>query len=344
MCGQNTIAKTGSNHMMVPHSRVTLLEVVMGTPRFLAAALSVACLCSLPAVAQTQDVKGSSDHPRISRFEGSVIVKYNAGDFGRLVLPLSPITTSKGPTQSETVEGRSRSIVYHAPKAHNANEVYRTYEAALQRDGFKTLYSCAGRTECGVGWFTYIQNTYDIITGGAERETQRYLAAKRTAPTGVTYAMLYTFDQAGARPSVALLNIVDIAPLKEGLVTISAAEMAKDLSATGHVAIYGVYFDFDKAELKPESTPALQEMAKLLQQNPKLAVAIVGHTDNVGSVDHNLTLSDRRAAAVVTALTTQHKIDSKRLTAKGVGPFAPVASNKTDDGRAKNRRVELVER
>jgi OmpA-OmpF porin, OOP family len=330
--------------MMVAHCRVTFLEVAMATPRFLAAAASVACLWSLPAVAQTQDVKGSSDHPRISRFEGSVIVKYNVGDFGRLVLPLSPITTSKGPTQSETVEGRSRSIVYHAPKAHNANEVYRTYEAALQKDGFKTLYSCAGRTECGVGWFTYIQNTYNIITGGAERETQRYLAAKRTAPTGVTYAMLYTFDQTGARPSVALLNIVDIAPLKEGLVTISAAEMAKDLGATGHVAIYGVYFDFDKADLKPESTPALQEMAKLLQQNPKLAVAIVGHTDNVGTVDHNLTLSDRRAAAVVTALTTQHKIDPKRLTAKGVGPFAPVASNKTDDGRAKNRRVELVER
>ena len=127
-----------------------------------------------------------------------------------------------------------------------------------------------GRTECGVGWFTYIQNTYDIVTGGAERETQRYLAAKRTAPTGETYAMLYTFDQAGARPSVALLNIVDVAPLKEGLVTISAAEMAKDLSATGHVAVYGVYFDFDKADLKPESTPALQEMAKYCNRTRSL--------------------------------------------------------------------------
>jgi OOP family OmpA-OmpF porin len=316
----------------------------MALSRVFAAAAGVACLYSAPALGQGQDVKGSSDHPRISRFEGSVIVKFNAGDFGRLVLPMSPIRTSKGPEQAQTVEGRSRSIVYQVPPGHNANEVFRTYQAALQKDDFKTLYTCAGRTECGVGWFQYIQNTYQVLTGGAERETQRYLAARRSTTGGDTYVMLYAFDQSGTRGTVALLNVVDIAPLEEGLVTISAAEMAKDLGASGHVAIYGVYFDFDKADLKPESAPALQEMAKMLQQNRTLAVAIVGHTDNVGTLEHNLMLSERRAVAVVTALTSEHKIDPKRLTAKGIGPFAPVASNKTDGGRAKNRRVELVER
>jgi outer membrane protein OmpA-like peptidoglycan-associated protein len=310
----------------------------------LAAAAGVTWLSVLPAYPQTQDVPGSSDHPRISRFEGSIIVKYNAGDFGRLVIPLSPMTSSKGATKTETVEGRSRSIVYNLPAGHNAHEVFRTYETALQKNGFKTLYTCAGRVECGVGWFGYVQATYNVVMGGADRESQRYLAAKRTDPTGDSYVTLYTFDESNRKGGRALLNIVDVAPLREGLVTISAAEMAKDLGATGHVAIYGVYFDFDKADLKPESASALQEMAKLLQQNPGLNVAIVGHTDNVGTFDHNLVLSERRAAAVLTTLATHHKIDPKRLVAKGVGPFAPVATNKTDDGRAKNRRVELVER
>ena len=294
--------------------------------------------------AQRQDAKGSSDHPRISRFADSVILRYNAGDFGQLVLPLSSMATSKGPTKDQTVEGRSRSLLYGIPTGHNSHEVFRTYEAALKKDGFTMLFACVGRAECGTGWLGYIQRVYNVVTGSADRESQRYLAAKRTAPEGDIYVMLYAFDQLGQQGTRALLNIVDVAPLKEGLVTITAAEMAKDIRAAGHVAVYGVLFDFDKADIKPESAAALREMAKLLQDQPKLNVAIVGHTDNVGTLEHNLSLSERRAQAVVQTLVAEHRIEAKRLIAKGVGPFAPVSSNQTEEGRAKNRRVELVER
>jgi OmpA-OmpF porin, OOP family len=297
-----------------------------------------------PASGQSQDAKGSSDHPRISRFAGSVILTYQAAEFGQLTLPLSPMTSSGGAPTNQTVEGRSRRILYRIPDGHNAHEVFRTYEAALRKEGFETLYTCAGRSGCGVGWFGYVQRQYEVTMGGAERESQRYLAAKRTAPEGGTYVMLYAFDQLGRQGGRALLHIVDVAPLKEGLVTVTAAEMARDIGAVGHVAVYGVHFDFDRADIKPESAAALQEMATLLEQNPRLNVAIVGHTDNVGTLDHNLLLSDRRADAVVKALVSHHRIDAKRLTAKGIGPFAPVASNRTEEGRAKNRRVELVER
>lgn len=100
------------------------------------------------------------------------------------------------------------------------------------------------------------------------------------------------------------------------------------------MAVYGVLFDFDKADIKPESAAALREMAKLLQDQPKLNVAIVGHTDNVGTLEHNLSLSERRAQAVVQTLVAEHRIEAKRLIAKGVGPFAPVSSNQTEeDGR-----------
>ena len=85
-------------------------------------------------------------------------------------------------------------------------------------------------------------------------------------------------------------------------------------------------------------------MSKLLTSNPALSVYIVGHTDNAGAYEHNMTLSQARARSVVTALVSKHGIAAARLTAVGVGPVAPVASNKTEEGRAKNRRVELAVR
>ena len=93
----------------------------------------------------------------------------------------------------------------------------------------------------------------------------------------------------------------------------------------------------------PEA-PALQEIGKLLQQDPKLKLYVVGHTDNVGELQMNMDLSHRRADAVLKALTTTYGVAADRLQAYGSGPLSPVASNKDDAGRAKNRRVELVER
>ncbi len=124
----------------------------------------------------------------------------------------------------------------------------------------------------------------------------------------------------------------------------SAAAMASDITAAGHVAVYGIYFDTDRAEIKPESASALTEIAKLLNANAALTVLIVGHTDSVGTLEHNMQLSQARAGSVVTALVANHGIAASRLKAMGVGPAAPVASNRTEDGRAKNRRVDLVER
>lgn len=128
--------------------------------------------------------------------------------------------------------------------------------------------------------------------------------------------------------------------METGLV--SAMEIATEIQRKGHVAIYGIYFDFDKADIKPESEPAIKEIAKVLDENPKLKVHIVGHTDNVGKLDYNIELSKRRAEAVVRELLVKYKISKDRLRAFGVGSLCPVATNDTEDGRAKNRRVEVV--
>jgi outer membrane protein OmpA-like peptidoglycan-associated protein len=126
-------------------------------------------------------------------------------------------------------------------------------------------------------------------------------------------------------------------------VTMDAAAMAAGLGTNGSIALYGVYFDTGKSDLKPESEPTLKEIAQLLTGSSALKVFIVGHTDMVGDTATNMRLSQARAEAVVNALVSKHKIGAARLVAFGNGPYAPVASNKTDEGRAKNRRVELVE-
>jgi outer membrane protein OmpA-like peptidoglycan-associated protein len=108
------------------------------------------------------------------------------------------------------------------------------------------------------------------------------------------------------------------------------------------ITLRGIYFDFDKSTIKPESRPALEDAAKMLNENPSINVEIQGHTDSKGSDEYNLSLSDRRAASVVAYLTQNLGIDRSRLTSRGYGESQPIATNDTDAGRALNRRVEFM--
>ena len=139
------------------------------------------------------------------------------------------------------------------------------------------------------------------------------------------------------------LDLIRSKPMEEKMVLVSAEQMAKSINESGRIALYGIFFDFNSATIKSESQPTLQEIAKFLTNTPALQVMIVGHTDIVGGYDSNLRLSTNRATAVVEALASQYHIDRSRLRPIGVSFAAPIASNRTDEGRAKNRRVELVE-
>jgi OmpA-OmpF porin, OOP family len=125
-------------------------------------------------------------------------------------------------------------------------------------------------------------------------------------------------------------------------VVANAAALRSGLAGKGHVAVTGVFFDTGKADVKPESEAALKEVAKLLQQDSSMKAFVVGHTDNAGSVSSNMDLSSRRAAAVMKELTAKYGVAAARLQAFGNGPYAPIASNDSEEGRAENRRVELV--
>jgi len=137
------------------------------------------------------------------------------------------------------------------------------------------------------------------------------------------------------------LMIVERGIMKQEVVA-NAEIMGNDINATGHVSIYGIYFDTGKSEIKPESDAAISEIAKLIKNDGALKLYVVGHTDNVGSFDSNMKLSKDRAEAVVKALSGKHGIDAARLKPYGVASLSPVTSNGTEDGKAKNRRVELV--
>jgi len=137
------------------------------------------------------------------------------------------------------------------------------------------------------------------------------------------------------------LDTVTLIQLTQDVVA-SAADLSSGIDTTGHAVVPGILFDTAKADVKDESKPALDEVAKLLSQNPKLRLWVVGHTDSVGSVASNVDLSKRRAAAVIAVLVSRYHIAPTRLDSFGNGPYAPVASNDTDDGRKQNRRVEIV--
>ena len=136
------------------------------------------------------------------------------------------------------------------------------------------------------------------------------------------------------------LTVVERQAMQQDVVA-NAGALKSGLAESGHAEIQGIFFDSNKSEIKPESQPALQEVVKLLQGSPPLRVWVVGHTDNIGTAEFNVTLSNARAVAVVKALVAAG-IDPARLTPHGDGPFAPLATNTTEEGRAKNRRVELV--
>jgi outer membrane protein OmpA-like peptidoglycan-associated protein len=124
-------------------------------------------------------------------------------------------------------------------------------------------------------------------------------------------------------------------------VTADASSLANALDTSGHIAVYGIHFDTGKATIQPDSETTLDEIVKLLGTHPELHLRVEGHTDNQGNAGLNQTLSEKRAQAVVAWLVA-HGTTASRLSAKGFGASQPVADNSTDEGRAKNRRVELV--
>ncbi|MBQ0932041.1 OmpA family protein [Ideonella alba] len=344
--------------MSVPH---------FGALRRAAAALSCLLLAAAPAWSATSsyaDVPGSADHPLVKRFAGSTLVGIKKADWDQALLPLSARESEDGRSRlldTRTVEGKLTRLVYLAPLGKTPLEVHRNYEAALQAAGLKKLYACD--RDCSKLYFSWTK-TADIDAGmtwskgsiasvnsGTYNVSSplhydgRMLVGSLNQGGREVYVLTYTSSAVGddTRTTATYLEIVEPKAMPTGQVAVDAKALQAGLQSDGKIALYGLFFDTGKADIKPESKAQLDEMAKLLQAQPALKVYIVGHTDNQGSLDANLALSQQRAQAVVAALgAAPYKVDARRLQPRGVASLAPLASNAAEDGRARNRRVELV--
>ena len=304
------------------------------------------------------DVKGSQDHPVISRFPGSEIVGYFHRDFEQVQLPRGPgISYNTGNFDTaDTVEGELTRIVYLSPTGKGPLEVFRNYEQALKGAGLKVKFSCsppncqdmnghwmggtARREIVYPAGFYKFGNWPDIISGINGYSVSGTLTSGGREVHIVVYSAVAAKTESNATATV--VDIVEPKTIETGLITVDASAMSKGLASEGKIAIYGLYFDTGKAIIKPESKPQLEQMAKLLKDQTSLYVFIVGHTDSQGVFETNLTLSKQRAEAVRDALVNTNHIPSARMIPYGVGNVSPVASNKDETGRSKNRRVELV--
>lgn len=307
----------------------------------------LALAVALDAVAA--DVAGSKDHPLVSRYAGSEIIKYEQKEFDGYRLPVSRAENYQaGPKEVRALEGRVTRINYRAPNGRSTLEVFRNYEQALRGAGFELLFQCQDQA-CGAMSHAILTQSFAYLSMLHHNDKdQQYLAARLARPEGEIHVALYVvraYSIGGVNQDRVFtqLDVIEAKPIQTGQVRVDANAMARAIAAQGRVALYGIYFDTGKAEVKPESKPALDEIAKLLKQNPAMKLLVVGHTDNAGDYDYNLDLSRRRAQAVTQVLTAQHGIAVTRLKPVGVGYAAPVAANRAEDGRAKNRRVELVE-
>jgi outer membrane protein OmpA-like peptidoglycan-associated protein len=300
------------------------------------------------------DVSGSHDHPLVTRFAGSSIIGYQQSSYDKAVLPLGPIKPGSPDqfTASETIEGRITRMAYEAPAGKSVIEVYRNFSQALAKAGFKTRFECGGQA-CGKGADFSDRVIQPLLEPMHARNAMvdalyavsgnmQQLTARLDRPEGRVDVSLLVAQADESRPTGILLQIVEAQAMATGQVTVDAKAMSKGLSSQGHIALYGIHFATDSADLTADSDTTLGQMAQLLKNEPALKVFIVGHTDNTGDLNHNLALSQKRAESVVKALTTRYGIAAQRVAAKGVASYAPVASNRDEAGRTQNRRVELV--
>jgi outer membrane protein OmpA-like peptidoglycan-associated protein len=272
-------------------------------------ALLALLVSNVPAYAQ-EDAEGAKDHPQVSRFPGYRIYEYDEQEFGAAEF--------RRPDGGEThVEGKYWKIHYdlkEGAKKAGPIQIARNYlNTFTSRKGTKILEDADANAGTVVaklpvsGKFVWLQ--VDVWNAGQ------------------SYAL--TIVEEGAM---------------EQKVEFTAAELAVALREKGSVAVYGILFDTGKATIKAESAAALAPIGELLKNDSGLKLEIQGHTDNVGAKTVNLKLSQDRATAVKGYLVKTFSIAPERLSTAGLGDTKPVAANTSDDGRAQNRRVELVKK
>lgn len=316
--------------------------------------VSVNALASLPAPPSVKaaqpskpDVPGSSDDPLITRPSGAHIWRYRSSPFDQTRVPVGPVDTAADlAANMKTVPGAFTQIAYQLPAGVSAFHAYQSYRDALQGQGFRIVLDCRDiDTDCG----RLFVDSMAAPSGPRHRDFDtvgmQYGGPALTANKQEGGRDVWVFAYFNPQRETDIFQQVVVAGAGEQLVEIKQPDaIERELEANGAATIGGIYFDTDKAVVKPESRPAIEQIAALLKANATLKLYVVGHTDDTGNFAHNTTLSRQRAAAVADYLVREFGIAATRLQGEGAGPLAPVASNIDPAGRALNRRVVIVVR
>jgi len=306
--------------------------------------LAVALMISTNLFAQrTSDIAGSKDYPLVSRFKGSLIAWYQIKNFDRYYM----LSLKDNKLDKYEIDGKITRIQYESQKEHSVFEIYKSYENALKNAGFEILLTL-DKTNCGINLQEQLYNgEFNGLNALTAKESIKpsyrdgeftYLSAKKKIDNKDVYVVI--FISYWDSPLITF-DAIEVQSMDKGLVSVN--DLEKDLSKSGHIAIYDIHFDTGKSTLKSESAEALENISKYLNAHQDKKYIIVGHTDNTGDFETNLKLSKERALSVKNELVNKYGVNAEQLSAYGDGSTAPIATNTTDEGRAKNRRVEIVE-
>ena len=251
-----------------------------------------------------------SDSPVLSRLSGCWIDSCDSSEFDEGEFETSAATDEEE-AKVQLVEGRKSVVVYNCPGRISTLQVIRNAEAALKKSGFTSVYS--GR--------------------GAHSDRAA------TLRKGNVWASIQSSEVAGDITDYQVV-ILEAGEMEQEMVA-DATAWADEIARSGRVAVYGILFDIGKATIQPAGEPVLQEIVTLLESDPELRLRVEGHTDIVGGAAANKALSEQRANAVVAWLTGNGS-SAPGWPPRAAARRAPVADNATEEGRAKNRRVELV--
>ena len=266
-------------------------------------ALMLTFIMSVSAFAQ-EDVPGCKDSPMFTRMP-NMLISQCSSNFDEMEIPMSAEITQKK-------EGTKTFIQYdyalEEASAPSFFQIVKNFENAILKTRGKRVYYSK---ESGVATF---------FTQSAGKDVWVVLN-----------------DGAGAKLGNFELSILEIEGMKQD---IAAGEMLEALNKTGSITLY-INFETGKSIIKPESKTILDQIVQLLTENTALKISIEGHTDNVGTAPANQILSENRAKAVMNAIVAKG-LNKSRFVAKGWGQTKPISENTTEEGKAKNRRVEIV--
>ncbi len=293
-------------------------------------------------------------HPLIHPYTGSVLVDQYHENHGTFRFPLELRNFFGRVKQYTEIEGELTRLIYDGPADKTPAEIVANYQSALEKAGLKAVKKGTDQPDPNFRVKVFLEalgaDGLNVCYAFNAKRAKYVVTSGTVQKRHLVVAVVTDYCKADGRIKTTadkprtIVWIAEQRALEGGKVKVDATALWHQIRDNGHASVYGIEFDFDSANIRSESAPVLQEVAKLLRQQPKLDLYVVGHTDMQGTLDYNADLSRRRAHSVLSWLVEKEKIATARLEAHGVGFLAPIATNRSPEGQAINRRVALIEK